>query len=193
MYSVDFAEIEALQHTEEWELLGEELRRVSISLEKAGADCLILCTNTMHKLADVIEKSVAIPLLHIADATAASIKENGLRRVGLLGTKFTMEQDFYKARLQDKHGIEVVIPQQHHRNLVHKVIYEELVSGVIRNESRERFREIISALKDDGAEGVILGCTEIPLLIQSEHSPIPVFDTTTLHAQMAVDWVLKEE
>jgi len=191
MYSVDFAEYEMLQHKGKWELLTSKMVDIAIKLEKAGADIVLICTNTMHKMAPDVEKSITVPLLHIADAAAEEIKTSNMNKVGLLGTKFTMEQDFYKGRLKEKHGIDVVIPDEKDREVVHNVIYKELISGIIKKESREKFKTIIQNLKKNGAEGVILGCTEIPLLIKNTDTDIPVFDTTMIHAKKAVDLVLE--
>ncbi len=191
MFSVDFAEFEKLQHKGEWELLTSKMVDIAIKLEKAGADLILICTNTMHKMAPDIQKSIKVPLLHIADAAAEEIKAKNMKKVGLLGTKFTMEQDFYKGRLKEKHGIDVVIPNKKEREIVHNVIYKELISGIIKEESREKFRKIINNLKKNDAEGVILGCTEIPLLIKNKDSDIPVFDTTMIHAKKAVDLALE--
>ena len=161
------------------------------SLERSGAGFIVLCTNTMHKLAGAIEAGVSIPFLHIADATASVIKAQGLHRIGLLGTRFTMEEDFYKGRLAAQHGLEVLVPGAADRELVHRVIYEELVAGEIKAESRQAFREVIERLIQRGAEGIILGCTEIGLLVKPPDSPAPLFDTTLIHAQAAVDYALK--
>lgn len=191
MFSVDFAEFEKLQHKGDWELLTSKMVDIAIKLEKAGSDLVLICTNTMHKMAPDIQKSIKVPLLHIADTAAEEIKNNNMEKVGLLGTKFTMEQDFYKKRLKEKHGIDVVIPNKKEREIVHNVIYKELISGIIKEESREKFRKIINNLKKNGAEGVILGCTEIPLLIKNKDSDIPVFDTTMIHAKKAVDLALE--
>lgn len=191
MYSVDFADFEKLQHEGKWELLTSKMIDIAIKLENAGADLILICTNTMHKMASEVQKNIKVPLLHIADATAEEIKANNMNKVGLLGTNFTMEQDFYKGRLKEKHGIDVVIPDKQEREFVHRVIYKELISGVIKEESREKFKKIINNLRKNGAEGVILGCTEIPLLINDEDSEIPVFDTTMLHARKAVDLALE--
>lgn len=191
MYSVDFARFEKLQHEGKWGLLTSEMVNIAKKLEKAGADLVLICTNTMHKIAPAVQESIEIPLLHIADAVAEEIKVNNMNKVGLLGTKFTMEQDFYKRRLKEKHGIDVVIPNEKEREIVHNVIYKELISGIKKEESRQKFRKIISNLKRIGAEGVILGCTEIPLLIKDKDSDIPVFDTTMLHAKKAVDLALE--
>ena len=188
--SVDFHDIELLQASGRWDEAGEALARAARSVEAAGADFLVLCTNTMHKVAPAIEAAVSIPLLHIADATAAAVKAAGVRRVGLLGTRFTMEQDFYRGRLEERHGLEVLVPRDEDRGLVHRVIYEELCIGLVSEESRERFREVIRRLVARGAEGVILGCTEIAMLVSPPDSPVPVFDTTRIHAAAAVDLAL---
>ncbi len=190
MYSVDFAEIEALQHAGEWDLLTQQMISAVHHLKQGGADFLVICTNTMHRMADEIEAATDMPLVHIADATAQAIQTQGLKTVGLLGTRFTMEEDFYRGRLQNKHKINVIIPKEAQRQLVHRVIYEELVKGEIRADSRAAFKEVILSLKARGAQGVILGCTEIPLLIQQGDVDLPVFDTTRIHAEAAVDWAL---
>lgn len=192
MYSVEFAEVHHLQFQGEWDRLAEVLKEVAHSLERAGADFLIIATNTMHKLAPEIEGAVSIPLLHIADATAREIKRKGFTRVGLLGTKFTMEMGFYRDRLQERHGIEVVVPDEQHREFVNRVIYDELVLGVLKDEARKRFKEIIDFLVEKGAQGVILGCTEIPLLVKQRDVSVPIFDTTFIHARAAVDYALSE-
>ncbi len=191
MYSVDFAEFEKLQHEGRWELLTFKMIDIAVKLENAGADLIIICTNTMHKMATEVQKSIKIPLLHIADATAEEIKVKNMSTVGLLGTRFTMEEDFYTGRLKEKHGINVLIPKEEDRKIIHKIIYQELIAGILKEESRQRFQEIIQNLKKAGAEGVILGCTEIPLLIKEKDSDLPVFDTTTLHARKAVEQILK--
>ena len=190
MLSVDFDEIKQLQHAGEWDELAALMKNAARHLERGGADFIVLCTNTMHRLADAIEASASIPLLHIADPTAERIKEAGLQRVGLLGTAFTMEQDFYKGRLQSKHGLDVIVPDADDRKVVHDVIYKELVLGKINAESREAYRAIIARLIEKGAEAVILGCTEIMLLVSEKDSAVPLFDTTTLHALAAVDQAL---
>lgn len=188
--SADFAEIEELQESAQWDRAAELLTSRARALETAGADLIVLCTNTMHKVADHIENAVSVPLLHIADATAAAVHDAGPRRVGLLGTAFTMQQGFYRDRLAS-HGIEVVVPAAEDRALVHRVIYEELVRGVVRNVSRGEYLEIIRRLVDDeGAEGVVLGCTEIELLIGTDDSPVPVFPTTRIHVEAAVEHAL---
>ncbi|MFF3765878.1 aspartate/glutamate racemase family protein [Streptomyces sp. NPDC001922] len=185
LYSVDFAEIERLQVAGRWDEAGEVLADAARSLRNAGADMLLICTNTMHKVADQVAAAVDIPLLHLADATAAAVQAAGLSRVGLLGTAFTMEQDFYRDRLAG-HDLKVLVPDAEDRAVVHRVIYEELVLGIVREESRAAYGEVIGRLVASGAEGIILGCTEIELLIRPEHSPVPVFATTRLHAEAAV-------
>ncbi len=191
MYSADFGEIENLQHQGRWEELTELMINFAQRLERAGADFIVICTNTMHKVAEEIENSIHIPLLHIADATAEKIIEKGLGKPGLLGTSFTMEEDFYKKRLKEKHNIEVIIPSRTDREVIDSVIYNELCRGTIDQSSKEKYKEIITRLISDGADGVILGCTEIPLLIGEEDVEIPVFDTTTIHAESAVEFALR--
>ena len=190
MYSVDFAEIEALQHQGDWERLTREMISAAQRLERGGAACLVICTNTMHKMADAIQSAIQIPLLHIADAAGAAIQDKGLTTVGLLGTRFTMEGDFYSGRLAEKFGLQVLIPEEADRETVHRVIYDELVKGEIREESRQRFLAVIERLQDRGAQGIILGCTEIPLLVKPSDVLVPIFDTTQLHAEAAVAWAL---
>jgi aspartate racemase len=192
MLTVDFAEIEAMQTTGRWDEASIVLAEAARSLERAGADCLILCTNTMHKVADALSGAVGIPLIHIADATAAAIRGRGLRRVGLLGTRFTMEEAFYRGRLAAQHGLEVRVPEADDRAMVNRVIYEELCLGVTRAESRAQYREVIGRLVAQCAEGVILGCTEITLLVSQADSAVPLFDTTRLHALAAVEFALAE-
>ncbi|MFD0268592.1 aspartate/glutamate racemase family protein [Streptomyces sp. NPDC127106] len=189
IYSLDFAEIEQLQVQGRWADAGEILAAAARSLEAAGADLVLICTNTMHKVADVVDAAVAIPLLHLADATAHAVRASGLRRVGLLGTAFTMEQDFYRDRLQAA-GLEVRIPDAGGRALVHRVIYEELCLGIVREESRTAYQKVIEDLVAAGAEGIILGCTEIELLIGPGDSPVSLFPTARLHAEAAVDAAL---
>lgn len=191
MYSVDFAEIEELQQQAKWQEAALILSDAARHVEAAGADFLVLCTNTMHKVAPEIETAVRIPLLHIADATASLITCRGLKRVGLLGTRFTMEDDFYSGRLKSKFGLEVVIPGEADRAVIHRVIYDELVKGCIELESRRLFRDVIIRLTDAGAQGIILGCTEIGLLVKDEDSPVPLFDTARIHAEAAVDLALE--
>jgi aspartate racemase len=190
LLSVDFQEVEALQHQARWAELGEMLAREARIIEKAGADFLVLCTNTMHLVAPAIEAAVQIPLLHIADATAHRIREAGLTRVGLLGTRFTMEEPFYRERLQERHGLEVIVPRAEDRTLIHRVIYEELVLGRILAESRSEYQRIVRELVAEGAQGVILGCTEIGLLLRPEDTETPLFDTALIHAEAAADFAL---
>ncbi len=192
MYSVDFAEIELLQHQNRWEEATRMMVDAAQRVERGGADFVVICTNTMHKMAADMQKSMGIPLLHIADATADRVRSAGLRTVGLLGTKFTMEQDFYRGRLVEKHGLNVLVPDETEREVVHRVIYDELVVGKILPESREKFARIIAELAARGAEGIILGCTEIGLLVKPEDSPVPLFDTTQIHAEAAVEFALSE-
>lgn len=191
MFSVDFAEMEEMQHKGQWDEAALVLVDAAKRLEKGGAELLVLCTNTMHRLAPQIIASVQIPFLHIADATAKKITQDGYRRVGLLGTRFTMEQDFYKGRLTDQFGLEVLIPLEEQRKVVHDVIYHELCLGRIEQASRERYIEIIKSLEARGAEAVILGCTEIELLIRQSDSPLPIYPTTSIHAQAAVEKALE--
>jgi aspartate racemase len=160
-------------------------------VERAGAECLLICTNTMHLMADPVQDSIRIPLLHIVDVTADAVKARGFGKVGLLGTRFTMEKDFYKGRLQKKHGLEVLVPEEKDRELVHAILYDELCLGKISDTSKQIFQKIIAKLKDGGAQGIILGCTEIPLLVKQEDYKIPLFDTTTLHAEAAVEFALR--
>lgn len=189
LYSVDFEEIEYYQRTDNWDKAAQVLAGAAQSLEKGGADFIILCTNTMHKVFSEIQRSIRIPMLHIADATANEIKARGIKQVGLLGTRYTMEQDFYKSRLEQV-GINVLIPEENERKIINKVIYEELCLGKILQASKEDYKRIILGLEAKGAEGVILGCTEIGLLIKQEDSPIPLFDTTRIHAIKAVEIAL---
>ncbi len=186
MYSVDFAVIEELQHKGDWDQLTQIMVKAAQRLERGGAELIVICTNTMHKMAPEVEKSVSVPLLHLVDAVAAKIKETGLEKVALLGTRFTMEQDFYKGRLKDRHGIEVIVPDLAGIEMVHRIIYQELVHGIIKEESRVNFLAVIERLMARGAQGIILGCTEIPLLVKQEDCTVPVFDTTTIHAIAAV-------
>ncbi|MGF1723105.1 aspartate/glutamate racemase family protein [Photobacterium nomapromontoriensis] len=191
LYSVDFDEIETLQHQGKWDETATILADAAQAVENGGADFILICTNTMHKVAPQIEAKVAIPILHIADATAQNLIDHGIKKVGLLGTRFTMEQDFYKGRLTDKFGIEVIVPDSDDRESVHNIIYQELCRGEIRDESRSTYAKIIDKLHQSGAEAVILGCTEIALLIQQSHTNVPLFDTTAIHAQAAVELALK--
>jgi aspartate racemase len=193
LLSVDFQEIESYQHRGEWDRLGEILMSDARILEQGGADFLVICTNTMHLVAPVIEAGISIPLLHIADATAEKIESVGMSRVGLLGTRFTMEEPFYKGRLETKHGLGVLVPPPIDREIVHRVIYEELVLGEIRPESRSEFARISDNLARSGAEGVILGCTEIGLLLKQEDSRVALFDTTAIHAEAAAAFALEDD
>ena len=193
LYSVDFYEIEKLQMAGDWQQAGEILGNAANALARAGAEVIVVCTNTMHKVADDIERIGGLPLLHIADATAEKIKGQGLRKIGLLGTRFTIEQDFYRGRLQDIHQIEVVTPDEADRAIVHRIIYEELCLGIVNDASREEYRQIIAKLELQGVEGIILGCTEITLLVGAEDASVPVFDTTAIHALAAAEFSLKED
>jgi aspartate racemase len=190
MLSVDFEPVERMQDRGDWTALGRLMAGAAKTLESAGAEGIVLCTNTMHRLADDIAAAVRIPLLHIADATAAAVKRAGIGAVGLLGTRYTMELDFYRGRLEKEHGLKVLIPEEPGRTAVHDIIYAELAHGTIREDSRRAYIEVIEALKRRGAGGIILGCTEIPLLVKEKDSPVPVFDTTALHAAAAVDFAL---
>ncbi len=192
MYSVDFEKIEKLQHQGKWDELTEIMIESARRVEKAGADFLLICTNTMHKMASEVESGIGIPLLHIADVTAEQIKRKGQNRIGLLGTRFTMEQDFYKGRLEKNHGIKVIIPDLKQRKIIHNILYQELVQGEITTSSKKQFKEIISSLQTRGAQGIILGCTEIPLIVKQKDYRIPLYDTTTLHARAAVEQALEE-
>ena len=191
LYSVDFDDVEKLQHQGDWESLTRLMIEAAQRVKKAGADFLVICTNTMHKMADEVQRAIQIPLLHIADVTARAVKADGQSRVGLLGTKFTMEQDFYKGRLKEIHGIDILIPEDKERQLIHDILYNELCLGEIKELSREKFQSIIQNLVKRGAQGVILGCTEIPLIVRQEDYEIPLYDTTALHAKAAVDFALQ--
>ena len=192
LYSVDFDEIEKLQHTDDWDTAAMVLADGARKIEAGGADFLIICTNTMHRVASEIEQAISIPLLHIADATALKLKDDNITRVGLLGTRFTMEHNFYKSRITELFGIEVLVPEPDERTLLHTVIYDELCLGKIENTSRQQCLEIISRLFARGAQAVILGCTEIALLISQDHTNIPLYDTTVIHANQAVSYALKD-
>ncbi len=189
--SVEFHEIEQLQRAGAWEAAGEVLVRYAVSLEKAGADVLLIGANTMHKVAPAVEKAIGIPLLHVADVVGAAVKKRGGRHAGLLGTRFTMEQTFYTDRLAERSDLPVLIPSAEDRDVIHRVIYEELCRGVLLPESREQFRRIIRNLVARGADSIILGCTEIALLVSQADAAVPVFDTTALHAEAAVDFALR--
>ncbi|CCH13463.1 aspartate/glutamate racemase family protein [Stenotrophomonas maltophilia] len=190
LWSVDFAGIKQLQHDGQWDLLGNHMLDAARRLQAGGAELLVICTNTMHALAGRIEAGCPLPLLHIADPTAAAILQAGIRKVGLLGTAFTMEQAFYRDRLQDRFGLEVLVPEADDRRSVHDIIYQELICGVVSEHSRQAYAGVIARLVARGAEAIILGCTEIMLLVRAEDSPVPLFDTTTLHALAAVDAAL---
>jgi len=191
MYSVEFAEIEALQHQNRWDELAAIMIEAARGLERGGADFIIICTNTMHKLYDEVQHNIEIPMLNIADATAEKIKAAGIDRIALLGTRFTMEEDFYKGRLVDRSGIDVIIPATDEMEIIHNIIYEELCAGVIKPSSKLVYAEIIKRLITAGARGVILGCTEIGLLVKPADSSVPLFDTTEIHAKAAVRYALK--
>ena len=191
LYSVDFEEIEALQRQDEWPEAAEVLSRAAQGLEKGGADFILICTNTMHKVAEEVEQSVSIPLLNIADATAEKIIAAGMQKIALLGTRFTMEEDFYKGRLVNAFGLDVLVPNNVEMDVIHRVIYQELCLGKIDNNSRQKYLDVINRLKGEGAEGVILGCTEIGLLVKQEDTDIPLFDTTEIHARAAVEYSLR--
>lgn len=191
LYSFDFAEIEELQHSGNWEEATRRMVKAAQNLEEGGADFVLICTNTMHKMANEVQSGIKIPLLHIADPTGETIKAKGITKIGLLGTKFTMEHDFYKGRLSEKFGLEVVVPDEQDRQSVHDIIYDELCLGEVRQSSRKEYQQTIRKLGEQGAQGVILGCTEIGLLIQREDVALPVFDTTRIHAEAAVDRALQ--
>ena len=188
--SLDFHEIEQLQRSGDWDAAGRLLVQAGQTLQTAGAAAIVLCTNTMHKLADPLAAGLRVPLLHIADPTGAEIVRHGLRTVGLLGTRFTMEEDFYRARLREQHGLAVVVPEAADRELVHRVIYDELCQGRLLDHSRAAYREVIARLVGRGAQGIVLGCTEIALLIGAGDSPAPLFDTAAIHARSAAEWAL---
>lgn len=193
MYSVDFDEIKNLQFQGEWNEATNIMMDAAHRLEAGGADCIIICTNTMHKMAKEVEESVKIPLLHIADPTAKELIKHGIKKVALLGTAFTMEQDFYKGRLKHKFGLDVMVPGEADRKILHDIIYQELCLGIIKDDSRQSYLRIINELHQQGAEAVILGCTEIALLIAQENCKVPLYDTTRLHAEAAVNFALGEE
>jgi len=192
MFSFDFAEIEELQMKDDWDTATQRMIQAAQQVERGGGECIVICTNTMHKMADDVQNAIDIPLIHIADPTAEAVKANDIGKVGLLGTRFTMEHDFYKGRIIDNHGLDVLVPDEDGRELVHRIVYDELVVGEIKEESRVAYQNVIGKLQERGAGGVILGCTEIGLLIKPEDSPIPVYDTTYLHAVAAVEWALAD-
>jgi aspartate racemase len=191
MVSVDFAEIEELQSSGDWETATQKMIEAAQQVERGGADFVVLCTNTMHRTADDVQHAINIPLLHIADATAAKIKAAGHETIGLLGTRYTMEQFFYRGRLESEHNLNVLVPDDAGRTTVHNIIYQELVLGEIKDASRVQYQEIMQQLIDNGVESIILGCTEIELLIKQKDCPVPIFDTTMIHAITAVDWALE--
>lgn len=193
LYSVDFEEVERLQHLGEWDSLTKLMILAAKKVESAGADFILICTNTMHKMADEVQDAIHIPLLHIVDVTAEAIQANGQNRVGLLGTKFTMEQDFYKKKLQDKYGFDVLIPSEEERQVIHDILYVELCLGKIEEPSRNKFKDIIHNLIDRGAQGIILGCTEIPLIVAQKDYEVPLYDTTALHARAAVEYAIPKD
>ncbi|MEA3442661.1 MAG: aspartate/glutamate racemase family protein [Chloroflexota bacterium] len=193
MYSFDFEEIVEPISEGAWDEVTNSMIAAAKQVEGAGADFVLICTNTIHKIADEVAASISIPLLHIVDVTAEEIVSSGLKEVGLLGTKFTMEQDFYKKRLNEKYDLGVVIPNKTDRETVHNIILKELSLGQLKDSSREQIKMIIDRLSDSGAQGIILGCTELPLLIKQQDSPIPIFDTTTIHSKAAVDYALKDQ
>jgi aspartate racemase len=186
MVSVDFQEIEEMQHNGDWAGAGQALAQAAKQVESAGADFLLICTNTMHKVAPQVQEAISIPILHLADATAKRIKAAGMKTIGLLGTNFTMEEDFYKGRLVDKYGLNVLVPPKSDREIVHRVIYDELCLGLVEDTSRDEYLRIIDDLRSRGAEGIIEGCTEIVMLVQQQHTDVPIFDTTSIHAEEAV-------
>lgn len=190
MYSVDFGVIEALQHQNKWDELTKLMIEAAQNLKHGGADFIVICTNTMHKMAPEIETATGLNVLHIADFTGAAISKDQIQKVGLLGTRFTMEGDFYKKRLKDNYDIEVIIPEDADRQIIHDIIYNELCLGLIKDDSRQKYIDIINKLCANGAEGIILGCTEIPLLIKQSDVLIPVYDTTKIHAESAVEFAL---
>lgn len=192
MYSVDFGPIEQMMQQGRWDKVDNELAQAALRLKQGGADFILICSNTIHKCADRVVQDTGLPLLHIADAAAEAIKDQGLKKIGLLGTKFVMEGDFYRQRLKEKHGIDVLIPQESERERVNAVIFEELCLGLFKQESKEQFLSIINNLLKQGAQGIVLGCTEIPLLIKQADVNAPVFDTTTLHAAAAVAQAVRE-
>ncbi|MCF8297036.1 MAG: aspartate/glutamate racemase family protein [Saprospiraceae bacterium] len=193
MYTVDFDNIVKLQHEDKWEELDVIMADAALRLEKAGADIVVLCTNTMHLCSEAIKEKISIPFLHIAEAVGLEITNRTIKKVALLGTKFTMEKDFYKNVLAEKFDIEVIIPNEQQREIIHKIIYGELVHGLIKDNSREEYKTVIKNLENRGAEGVILGCTEIPLLISDSDVNILTFDTTRIHAEKAVEWALNSD
>lgn len=193
MVSVDFADIVPVQHDLDWDASARHMAAAAVAVQQAGADFLVICSCTMNSVVDRVQQRLDIPILHIADATAEAVKARGMTKVGLLGTRFTMEQDYFKGRLERRHGLEVVVPSEDDRELVHRVIYDELVVGRVEPSSREKYAGVMRRLADRGVEGIILGCTEIGLLVGDAQSPVPTFDTTRIHAEAAVDYALAED
>jgi len=193
IYSFDLDEIVKLQHSGDWDQAGKLIIHAATTLKTAGVDAILICTNTMHKFADAVETTSGLPLLHIIDATAERVKSAKIHRIGLLGTQFTMEEDFYKSRLIEKHNLQVIIPEAKQRQVVHRIIYDELCQGIISENSRSAYVQIIEAMAKAGAEGIILGCTEIGLLLRPEDVPLPTFDTTVIHAEVAADWAISSD
>jgi aspartate racemase len=193
MFSLDFADVEELQRAGQWDQAADLLCDAARRLERGGAELLVLCTNTMHRVAEEVEAATNVPLLHIADATARAVKARGITTVGLLGTRYTMEQDFYRGRLSERHGLEVLVPDEAQRAVVHDVIYEELVLGVVNERSRSSYRRIMDSLVERGAEAIVLGCTEIGLLVGANETTVPLFDTTRIHAEAAVELALARD
>ncbi|ATM95065.1 aspartate/glutamate racemase family protein [Yersinia frederiksenii] len=193
LYSVDFHDIEQLQAKGDWQTAAQVLSDAAVSLKRAGAEVIVVCTNTMHKVADDIETASGLPLLHIADATATQIKRQGISKIGLLGTRYTMEQDFYRGRLMEKHDIDVITPDSADREIINRIIYEELCLGIISENSRQEYRRIMGKLEQQGVQGIIFGCTEITLLVNAQDANVPVFDTTAIHAKAAAEYALKFE
>ncbi len=191
MYSFNFGEVADLQHKGDWQTLTDKMVLEAKRLEQAGSECLVICANTMHKMVDAIEAETDFEIIHIADVTGKKVQEKGLRKVGLIGTKYVMGGNFYQQRIQNLYGIDVIVPSADNQEIIHDVIYNELVQGKILESSREKYLKVIQSLVDKGAEGIILGCTEIPLLIKQDHLSIPVFDTMTIHAMAAVDFALE--
>jgi len=191
IYSVDFDEIEKLQHSGDWDKTAEILSDAALNIQNASADFLLICTNTMHKVAPIIQGNISIPIVHIADATAKALQKDGVSKVGLLGTAFTMEEDFYKQRIIDNFGIDVIVPNKEDIKIIHKIIYEELCLGIIKDDSRDEYLRIMDDLNSKGAQGIILGCTEICMLIKDEHTNIKLYDTTTIHGIEAVNKALE--
>jgi aspartate racemase len=191
MVSVDFSEIEMLQREGRWDEATQKLIEAAQQVERGGADFVLICTNTMHRMADAVQQAIHIPLVHIADATARVIQSQNLERIGLLGTRFTMEEDFYRGRLSKQFGLQVLVPEAREREMIHRVIYDELCLGIIRPESRSQYQQVLEQLVENGAQGIILGCTEIGMLVHAEDCAVPLFDTTHLHALSAVELALE--